>query len=448
MLLIQANRFEEKKGMLSLINKSDLIRNIAILISGTTIAQLIPILLQPLLRRFFLPEVFGAYAVYLSLIGILIMVASLKFELAIILPEDDETASNLLALTVLLNFCFCSLILLVIIAFRASVLNLFNIPEPYSIYLYFIPLGVFLYSMYQSINFWLIRKKRFFLLSLNKFLRRGTEGSGQVALMFAGSSAGLVIGDVLGQIVNCVSGTVQAFRNGFELRYLSIAKFGYIIRKYIEYPKFNLLPSFMSACSYLMPALMINRFFSTEFTGYFDLSKLMLSIPLALVATSISNVLLQMVSEQYRNKLSFARNLYPIIILVVLICLIEIIVIRLWGKELFIFFFGNEWELSGIISKVLVWAFAFNFLTASFSSLFISMKKIKLLSVWQLFYFLAILSLIFFRRFSFEKFVQTYVVIEIICSTLITFLMIYVIWSYENRLKTQKYNPENPDVNE
>lgn len=422
------------KSILSTLKGSDLIRNISILISGTTIAQLIPILLQPLLRRYFSPEEFGAYAVYLSLIGILIVIASMKYELAIILPEKDKTATNILALAVLINLAFSSILLLIIVLFRRPVSNLINLPAQYSIYLCFVPLGVFLYSMYQSINYWLIRKKLFFSISLNKFFRRGSEGSGQVILMFSKVSAGLVIGDIIGHFANCVSGITQALRNDVNLMHVSIIKLKYVFRKHVEYPKYNVIPGFMSACSYLLPVIFINKFFSSEYTGYFDLSKLMLSIPLALIATSISNVLLQLVSEKFRNNESFVSNLFSILILVLFIGLLEIIIIRIWGVRLFRLFFGQEWEFSGIISRLLVWSFAFNFFIASFSSLFISMKKIKLLSAWQLIYFLAILSLTFFKNSSFEVFIKTYVIIEIICYVLITILMIFIVWNYEKRL--------------
>jgi len=415
---------------------SDLIKNISILVSGTTIAQLIPIILQPLLRRCFSPEEFGAYAVYLSLIGILTVIASMKFELAIILPEKDKTAANILALAVLINLAFSLILLLIIVLFRRPVSNLINLSEQYSIYLFFVPLGVFLYSMYQSINYWLIRKKLFFNISLNKFIRRGSEGSGQVILMFSKVSAGLVIGDIIGHFANCVSGITQALRNDINLMHVSIIKLKYVFKKYIEYPKYNVVPSFMSACSYLLPVIFINKFFSSEYTGFFDLSKLMLSIPLALIATSISNVLLQRVSEKYRKRESFIKELLPVLLIVAIIGIVEIFVITFFAVDLFELFFGDLWGFSGKISRILVWSYAFGFLVASFSSLFISMKKIKLLSIWQLLYFTAILSLFLFKNYSFLDFIRTYVIIEIACYFMITLLMIFIVIKYESKVKS------------
>lgn len=406
--------------------------------SGTALAQLIPILLQPLLRRYYVPETFGAYAVYLSLIGILIVVSSFKYELAIILPKKDKEAANILFLSFILNFIFNIFLFLIIIIFKKQILQFLNLTKEFSIYIYIIPVGGFLFNSYQGINYWLLRKKRFYPISQNKFIRRGIEGGSQVSFKLLNLSNGLIWGDIIGHIANVGSGLIQALKSDFNFLDFSLIKIKYVFLKYIEYPKFNLIPGLMSACSYLLPTIFINKFFSSEYTGYFDLSKLVLSIPLALVATSISNVLLQRVAEKYKINESFIKELYPIIGIVLFIAVSEIFVIIILGENLFKIFFGELWEFSGEISKILVWSYAFNFIVSSFSSLFISIKKIKILSVWQLTYFIAILCLFFFKNNSFISFIKVYVWIEAICYMIITLLIIIIVIKYESKIKMIK----------
>ncbi|MCX6253886.1 MAG: oligosaccharide flippase family protein [Bacteroidia bacterium] len=411
--------------------KSELLRNTSILISGTALAQLIPILLQPILRRYFSPEIFGAYSVYLSLIGILIVISSFRYELAIILPRKDNEAAGVFFLTILLNLIFNILLLLAIILWKKKIIGYLNLSESFADYLYIVPLGTFLFSSYQSINYWLIRKKRFFPISLNKFARRGFEGGAQVIFKFAKVSHGLIFGDLIGHTANIISGIYQGSKSGLSLRLFSPDKIKYVLFKYSEYPKFNIIPSFMSACSYLLPAIIINKFYSAENTGYFDLSKLFLSIPPALIASSISNVLLESISEKNKTKLSIRKDLTSILIFVSIAIVFEIGIIMFWAEDLFRIFFGARWEFSGTISKILVWAFAFNFFVSSFSSIFISLRKIKLLSVWQLLYFISILSLFFFNNLTFSSFLRVYVMIEVTCCTIISLFMLYVVINYE-----------------
>ena len=416
------------------LRRSELLRNTSILISGTALAQLIPILLQPILRRYFTPDIFGAYAVYLSLVGILAIISSFKYELAIILPRTDKEAANVFFLSVLINILFNVLLLLVIIVWRTKILHFFNLSAKFSDYLFFVPLGIFFYSFYQSINNWLVRKKGFLPISINKFVRRGFEGFAQVLFKFAKNAHGIIFGDLIGHIANLVSGIYQGHKRGLSLSLFSTTKLKYVTTKYSEFPKFNVIPSFMSACSFLLPAIYLNKFFSSELTGFFDLSKLLLSIPLALISTSISNVLLQSISEKFKVKKSLRKDLLLILGIVSAIGTVEVIVITFFGVELFSLIFGKIWAFSGTISRILVWSYALNFFSASFSAVFISMNKIKLLSIWQVFYFISILSLILFRNYAFLDFLRIYVVIEVFCYLLIILLILLIVLSYERKL--------------
>jgi O-antigen/teichoic acid export membrane protein len=418
----------------SVFLKSELLRNSSILISGTAIAQLIPILLQPILRRYFSPEIFGAYSVYQSLVGILLIVSSFRYELAIILPKKESEAISVFYLAILLNAFFNFFLLVIIIFWKAEILRFLNLSGVFGNYLYLVPVGTFLFSTYQSINYWLIRKKSFIPISINKFVRRGFEGASQVGFKFVQITNGLVYGDLIGQFANVVSGLYQAGKKGLSLRLFSIQKVQNVSIKYSEYPKFNLVPSFMSACSYLLPALLITKFYTTENTGYFDLSKLLLSIPLALISTSLSQVLLQRITEKGKTYQSIRRDLLGILWFVLLIVIFEIVIITFWSEDLFRIFFGEKWIYSGTISKTLVWAYGLNFFVSSFSSIFISLKKIKLLSAWQFLYFVSILSLFLFRNLSFTSFIRVYVLIEVICSIVITIFMIGIVINYEKKI--------------
>ncbi len=418
------------------LKRSELLKNTSILISGTALAQLIPILLQPILRRSYPAEIFGAYAVYLSIVGILAIISSFKYELAIILPKKDKDATNIFVLTILINLVFNILLFIVIVIWKPVFLHFFNLSDKFSDYLYFVPLGIFFYSSYQSINNWLIRKKGFLPVSVNKFVRRGFEGCAQIAFKFAKNTHGIIFGDLIGHIANIVSGIYQGKRRGLTFKIVSPGKLKYVALKYSEFPKYNVIPSFMSACSFLLPVILINKFYSTEVTGYFDLSKLLLSIPLALISSSISNVLLQSISEKYKEKKSLRKDLLLIFGIVFSIAFVEILVISFFGVDLFKLIFGKSCGFSGEISKILVWSYAFNFFTASFSAIFISMNRIKLLSIWQLFYFFSIISLTLFRNYGFLDFLKVYVFIEVFCYVIIIIFMLYVVLGYERKLIT------------
>jgi O-antigen/teichoic acid export membrane protein len=418
--------------------RSELIRSASVLISGTVIAQLISILLQPFLRRFFPVEAFGTYSVYMSIVGIVAVITTLRYDDAIVLPRNDKESANVIALSLSFNLAF-NLILFLIIAFRSrQILNFLNLPSGFpSSVLYLIPLSVLLLNSYQGFNFWLIRKKRYIAVSANKMGRRGSEGLAQVLFALSGNPKGLIFSDIIGQSANVATAAVQGFRKGLNFKLVGVTKLKYVFKKYSDFPKYNLIPALMNTCSYFLPPVFINKFFSATYTGYFDLTKLVLTIPIAFVASSFSNVLLQKISEKYNSGGSIAADLKPVFAIVMVICIMEIAAIYLFGEWLFRVIFGEDWIISGKISGILVWSFAFSFIVSSFSSLFVAMRRIKTYSIWQLLYFLAIISLVFFKDLEFVQFLKTYVLIEVICYTLVSVLLAYIVISYEKSVNRQ-----------
>ncbi|TAL67201.1 MAG: hypothetical protein EPN88_07595 [Bacteroidetes bacterium] len=415
--------------------KSELLRSASILISGTVIAQLISFFLQPFIRRFFSLELFGTYSAYLSLIGIITVVSSFRFDDTIVLPKTDKESTNVIGLSLIFNF-FVNLVLFIFALVNGEKIKEFlNLSSSFPVPLYVVPIGAFLYNSYQCLNFWLIRKRKYYSVSINKLLRRSTEGVSQVIFALLKFPFGLIFSDIIGQIANVFTVIIQTFRNGLNLKLISLNRLKYVFKKYRDFPIYNMIPAFMSTCSFLLPPLFINMIFSAESAGIFDAAKFVLSVPLALVGSSFSSVLLQKVSEKYNKRESFLTDLKPVILIVGAISIAEIFAILFFGEDLLKILFGKTYIFSGRISKILVWSFTFNFTVSTFTTIFVSMRRIKAYSLYQLFYFLAILSLLFFKSLEFTEFLKVYVIIEVICYCLLTSVLIYIIARYEISLK-------------
>ncbi|MBK8368994.1 MAG: oligosaccharide flippase family protein [Bacteroidetes bacterium] len=97
---------------------SDFSKNTFTLVLGTVIAQAIPFVLHPFLRRLYSAEDFGAMAVYLNLFGVITIVSALRYEAAIVLPKHNNEAANLLSLTFIINLIFTTLVFLVLLFFK------------------------------------------------------------------------------------------------------------------------------------------------------------------------------------------------------------------------------------------------------------------------------------------------------------------------------------------
>jgi O-antigen/teichoic acid export membrane protein len=71
-------------------------RGIIAILSGTVLSRLIAFAAIPVLSRLFTPSDFGVFALLSMVIAVLGPVATWRYEAAIILPDDEDDAVNLL----------------------------------------------------------------------------------------------------------------------------------------------------------------------------------------------------------------------------------------------------------------------------------------------------------------------------------------------------------------
>src|SRR5690606_21592699 len=78
--------------------RAGFVRNVAVLAGGTALGQLLTIAASPVLTRLYDPADFGVLGVYAALLTTITTVASLRYELAIPVSDDEEEAASLLVL--------------------------------------------------------------------------------------------------------------------------------------------------------------------------------------------------------------------------------------------------------------------------------------------------------------------------------------------------------------
>src|ERR1017187_6948853 len=80
-------------------------RSVSILAGGTALAQVIAIAASPILTRIYKPSDFGALQVFISLLGLAVVASAGRYELAILLPEDEQSSIDILAVGIV---CVCA----------------------------------------------------------------------------------------------------------------------------------------------------------------------------------------------------------------------------------------------------------------------------------------------------------------------------------------------------
>lgn len=403
--------------------------------AGVGGAQLILFSFQFITRRLYDPEVFGVFDVYFNVLLVLLNISCLRYEMAIILPKKRKLAFNILALTFLSSLIINLIVFILLIAFKDQIFNLLSVDKKYFTLFLLLPLVAFISSFYQSVNNLLIRLKLFKSSSFNRILRRVFEGSSQLVLGKMKFKSGLILGDLVGNLTIFAVGIFQLFKNGFSLQYISSKKIKYVFKKYLYLPKYNLVPHILNIFSSSLPIILINIYYGSENAGYYGLARTVLLIPTSLIGSSVSKVLMQRIALNRNQKKSVVGDIMSILYLISIPTVIVIIILFLWSEPIFSFAFGDTWLMSGNIARIFIIPFALQFLVSPISIVFIALEKIKLQSVWQILYFLSIISLVLFKGYSYNDYLKILALIYAVAYTVYGIFTFTVVYNYEMKLK-------------
>jgi len=270
-----------------LLPKNKFVRGVSIIAGGTAGAQILGVLASPLLTRLYSPADFGLLAVFASLLAVFAVVAGLRYELAIMLPESDVEAANIVVLSLAVVVTTSLTVAIVIGIFSSQIASLINIPR-LAPYLWLLPLGILLQGTYQVFANWGIRTKAFGALAKTKIKQVATLLLVQLAGFGFGPLA-LLGGQVAGQVMGGTSLGTHALKNpAFKRISLTSVKVSAV--RYRHFPLFASWSALFNTVSMQLPPLAFAALFGATPVGYYALAYRVLGMPISMVGTAIGNV--------------------------------------------------------------------------------------------------------------------------------------------------------------
>ncbi len=421
-----------------MFKKDSLIKNVTVLVTGTVIAQVIPVALQPILKRLFSPEDFGVFDIYLKTLGILFVVFALKYDMAVVLPKNRIKALLLLSLSVISAFVFTLISIITVFIFEPQIISLLQFPEKYKLALYLLPFSTLFFSLFNTFNYLLIRDKKFYASSINKVNRRAVEGTTQIGLSFVSTikSFGLFIGDLLGNFIYFLSAYYQSFK-GFKIdkRFFKISSLKSVAKEYSDLPKYNIIPELLNTGFFAALSFLILAKFNIKEVGFMELTQRILAIPSAFIAYSVGQVLLQKITELVNNKQKISGELKKVLLLLLAMAIPFVAIILLFATPIFKLAFGNEWEVSGTYSKYLVLFYALGFVISPLSQVLISLQKFKINAIWKIGRFIIIIPLFFINFDKIDNYLISYSILGSVSYLLYLVIILYHSNKFDNSIK-------------
>lgn len=365
-------------------------RNVLTLLSGTALAQVIPLLAAPVLARLYTPEQFGALALLLAVANPISLVVCGRYELTVVLPREDAQANLLARLGLVLAVCITLLLGLAIVLFRDPLSALLG--GPAALWpLLLAPLLFGLMGFFQPLNNWLIRKEAFRAMGVNKMVQTSGITLVSLALGWYAVHHGLLWGYLAGWAAYVVVGVVQARRQAFRFRPLDVQAMRAASREHREFPLYNTLPALLQTATLSIPIFFMVRMFGEDATGQLNLCRQTVLLPVTFFATTWMQVYMQRASRTVIERDPVLPGLRRSLMALAGMAAALAITLLIGGPWLFTFVFGDAWAEAGRFARILAVPIGLQFVVTPLTVLLPPVGRIKGLSFWQVLYFASVL---------------------------------------------------------
>lgn len=409
--------------------KSEFSRHVLTLMTGTTIAQAIPIAISPILTRLYSPEDFGVFALYMSVASLITVIVTGRYELAIMLPKKESDAMNIVALSFIITTFISLFTLVLVIVFNDAIASLLKSPDIAN-WLYFIPVTVFLTGIYQSLNYWNNRKKQYVVLAKNKVYQSTTTGVANITMGISGHTyGGLIFGSILGQSVSTVilgSKFMKAER-GF-LSKVNQGKIVALAKKYKKFPLINSLHAFVNIFKENAVKIFIALKYSQATLGYYFFMLRLMKLPAGLLGSSIAQVFYREGSEQYRKTGNIQKQVLTLIKKLFIIAIVPVSFLFFFAEDLFGFIFGAQWIIAGTYAKAISPYILFHFVASPLGMIPLIVNKQEKAFIWGMAESILFVS-IFLLGYSIFNSLET--TLYLLSSLMALYFIVYFNWIYQ-----------------
>lgn len=371
--------------------------------TGTTIAQVIPVMVSPILTRIYTPEDFGVFALFISISMILASIANARYDMSIMLPRRDINSVNLLILGIIISFFFTILFLVIMYVWNDKIPIILNNKE-ISHWLYYIPIFVFFLSLFNLLNIYNNRIKKYNSIKHATITKAISFAS--IQLIF-----GLIKNGVFGLIVGSISSTFFSIwilaknisikrNNGINLK-----KIFFLMKKYRQFPLYSIWSILATNLNIHSISLFITNFFTVNILGFYSLVQRTLELPFVLIGNSIGQIFFQNATKEYEETKMCIKSFKYTLKILLLISIPIFSILYFTIIDLFIFIFGQTWEISGVFAKTMLPFFFMRFIIIPLTFVNIVTKKENISMYLQfIFLFITVSSFLIMYKFDFSIF--------------------------------------------
>lgn len=353
---------------------------------GTALGQGLVAAATPFLTRLYAPADFGLQAVYVSILSILVVVASLRLELAVPLPKYEREAAHLLLLALLAAAVFSGLTVVGCLLFGQRLLQSIHAPGLQPFLVWVLPIGVLGAGSYQAMSYWAIRKRDYDRLARTRWRQGLAQVIAQIGLGFLPfGPLGLLVGADVGRI----NGTGMLVRSAWQEEREHFRSFTWrelrgMASRYRNFPLVSTWSALLNAMALFLPAILITAIFDAQVSGQFALGQRIVGLPMALIGQAIAQVYTAECAALLREHPERLNGLFKRTMRKLFLAgALPLLALALMGPQGFRWMFGPKWGMAGLFVRILAPVYLLQLVASSLSQTMAVLERQKLQFIWD-----------------------------------------------------------------
>lgn len=339
------------------------VRHVATLASGAALAQALPLLFAPLLTRLYSPADFGVLAVFVAWLSNLAVIATARYDMAVVLPEQEADAAGLMRLALGINTALLLLTLPPFWLWHDAIASHLGAPA-LAPWLPWLPFGVWLAGGVAAWTAWNNRQRRYAANAQGRVVQSLGVSALQLLAGWSGlAAAGLIVSQLLGQLIALLTLARGDLLAGLPwLRGHRRAALALLARRFREFPLINTPHAFVVAFQDSLMLALLAGLSGAAIVGQYALVLRVLKLPAALVGQAVSQVVFRDLAEAAAAGRVLSGLLRRAVLVLAALSLLPFGVLMLYGGPLFALVFGPAWHGAGLIAASLAPYFAASFI--------------------------------------------------------------------------------------
>ena len=335
-------------NILALI-KSAGVRNFAKLLSANVVAQVIGLIVYPILTRIYAPEDFGLLNLFLSISGVLVILSTAEYYNAIVLPKNDKEGMEVSCL------CVCILLLVVGLTvlttfFSNEIALLFNTPALANYY-WLMPILVLVSGGWNILNYWYVRSAQYssisrYQLSQSTFSAVTKIGFGHFGVLQGGMIYSIVLAPAISLVISVLSLVRNKMASSWSCPSWNNLK--YVACHYHKFPLYSLPRSFVNMLAGQLPVLLLTPLFGSQYVGWWTMALLLGFMPISMITKSIYQVLYQHTTDRVNNNQPIGVYFRRFTLFVLVIGSPLFGILYWFLPDLTLLFLGEGWDETGV----------------------------------------------------------------------------------------------------